>query len=206
MGKTFGDRLKELRSEQGLTIDELVSALNKKFPELKLHRSNISRYENNINKPKQFDVIECLAYFFGVTPSYIMGRSDKRYATPFKKIPVIKQLNPDMPLQIQDKLKQPEYVDADSPIDYAIIAPDALPTARIAAGDTVYFDIHALLKSGDVTLVAVDGPARLVRYYKAEGNVILKAEGSGRDIVIPRKDVKNLKTFGRAISFKSEVR
>ena len=205
--KTFGDRLKELRTEQGLTIDELVDGLNKKFPDLRLCKSNVSRYENNINKPKQFDVVECLSYFFGVTPGYLMGRSDNRYAVPFKKIPVIENLNPDLPLQLQDKFSIPEYVDANSSIDYAIIALEPMPTARIAAGDMVYLDIHASLKSGDITLVASDGgPARLIRYYEAEGNVLLKSEGAGQDIVILRKNVKNLRTFGKVVSFKSEVK
>jgi len=92
---TFGQRLKELRVEHNLTQDELVIAFIAKFPDVPLDKSKISRYERGITKPSHFDVVECLSYFFGVTPGYLMGRSKHRRATPYRKIPVLNRYSPD---------------------------------------------------------------------------------------------------------------
>ncbi len=114
---TFGQRLKELRVEHNLTQDELVIAFIAKFPDVPLDKSKISRYERGITKPSHFDVVECLSYFFGVTPGYLMGRSKHRRATPYRRIPILKKYNPAVPLQVQEDVARHEYVeegDADS--------------------------------------------------------------------------------------------
>ena len=67
---SFGQRLKELRDEFDLTQEELVAAFEVKFPDVPLDKSKLSRYENGRTKPARFDVVECLSYFFEVTPGY----------------------------------------------------------------------------------------------------------------------------------------
>jgi len=47
MGATFGQRLRGLRDELGLTMEELVTAFNRKFPDIPLDRSKISRPGDN---------------------------------------------------------------------------------------------------------------------------------------------------------------
>ena len=61
---SFGQRLKELRVELGLTQDQLVIAFKAKFPDVRLDKSKISRYERGETKPARFEVVECLSYFF----------------------------------------------------------------------------------------------------------------------------------------------
>jgi repressor LexA len=74
MSNLFGQRLKELRLEKGLTQEELSKLSGISFP-------TISRYENGIrNEPKR-SILKTLANFFGVTMDYLSGDSDIRDAT-----------------------------------------------------------------------------------------------------------------------------
>lgn len=203
---TFGQRLKELRVEHNLTQDELVIAFIAKFPDVPLDKSKISRYERGITKPSHFDVVECLSYFFGVTPGYLMGRSDKRRATSYRKVPILQEFDPEVPLQVQGGLVRHEYVDEDDRVDFGMVSRAAVPSARIAPGDIVYIDRDAPPTSGDLVLAMVQGCPVLVRYYDVGDSIILKAEGVGHDAVISKKGARNFRIIGKAVSFKSEVR
>lgn len=203
---TFGQRLKELRVEHNLTQDELVIAFIAKFPDVPLDKSKISRYERGITKPSRFDVVECLSYFFGVTPGYLMGRSKHKRATPYRKIPVLNRYTPGKVLQVQEEVSCYEYVTEDDKPDFGLVSCEAIPSARIAPGDTIYLDHDAAPQNGDLVLAVTDDQPTLVRYYEANGNMILKAEGSGHDVVVSKKEAEEVQIVGRAVYFKAEVR
>ena len=72
----FGSRLKELRKEHCLTMDELCDQFNRRFG-AKLSKCTISRYENSTQEP-MLNTVDLLARFFDVSPVYLMGQSDER--------------------------------------------------------------------------------------------------------------------------------
>lgn len=61
----FGDRLKELRKEHNLTQEEIGNFC-------KVGKTTISNWENNITQPP-FDIVKCLAQYFGVTIDYLLN-------------------------------------------------------------------------------------------------------------------------------------
>lgn len=63
--RIFGERLKELRQEQGLSIFALSELL-------KISDATICRWENNINDVKGEQLV-VLAKFFDVTTDYLLG-------------------------------------------------------------------------------------------------------------------------------------
>ena len=63
--RKFAERMKELRTEKGLSI----SALSK---ELKIGGASICRWENNQSDIKG-DQLVIIAKFFGVTTDYLLG-------------------------------------------------------------------------------------------------------------------------------------
>lgn len=73
---TFGTRLKELREERGLTMDDLIYEINKRYSGLMVSKSVVSRYENEKAMPKRFAIVEGLADYFGVNIGYLMGKTD----------------------------------------------------------------------------------------------------------------------------------
>lgn len=65
---TFGERLRNLRLEKGMTQEELASSFN-------LHKTRISQYELN-KRQADDDMKKKLADFFNVSLDYIMGYTD----------------------------------------------------------------------------------------------------------------------------------
>ncbi|MBS4190348.1 helix-turn-helix domain-containing protein [Bacillus sp. FJAT-49705] len=70
----FGEKLRELRNQKNLSIDELVSKLNSSY-ETSISKSMISRYENGQADPKMENV-RVIADFFKVSSDFLLGISD----------------------------------------------------------------------------------------------------------------------------------
>ena len=73
----FGERLRGLRNERGLSMEQLCEQFNKTQTEIKLNRSTICRYEKGQQEP-MLSTIAAIASFLGVSPMYLMGDSDDR--------------------------------------------------------------------------------------------------------------------------------
>jgi len=67
---TFAERLKQLRNETGVTMEDLAE-------EIGTTKSTISRYENNKREPKKH-FIEKTADYFGVSTDYLLGLTNNR--------------------------------------------------------------------------------------------------------------------------------
>lgn len=63
---TFGQRLRELRTEKNITLEKLAE-------ELQTTKATLSRYENNLRDPKG-EFIEKVAQYFNVPVDYLLGR------------------------------------------------------------------------------------------------------------------------------------
>lgn len=78
MGTGIGMRIKELRDERDLTMDQVVSDMNAKYEMSKpLNRSMISRWENGIHEPT-LENAKYLSQYFDVSVDYLIGLTDKR--------------------------------------------------------------------------------------------------------------------------------
>lgn len=66
---TFGQRLRELRNEKGLTQSQLAERVN-------LSKANISKYENGSVEPN-LETLHLLAELFGVTTDVLLGKTDE---------------------------------------------------------------------------------------------------------------------------------
>ena len=62
----IGDRIKTLRKEANLTVDELAKKIGK-------NRATIYRYENGDIKDLPISILESLAIALNTTPAYLMG-------------------------------------------------------------------------------------------------------------------------------------
>lgn len=73
----FGERLRGLRSERGLSMEELCEQFNRSQSAIRLNRSTIYRYEKGQQEP-MLSTVAAIASFLGVSPVYLMGDSDDR--------------------------------------------------------------------------------------------------------------------------------
>ncbi|HOQ17628.1 MAG: helix-turn-helix transcriptional regulator [Epulopiscium sp.] len=97
MGKQFGDRLRELRIERGMTQEELAREFN-------TGKASISHYESNRRLPNANN-INLFAEFFNVSIDYIMGKSDVRNPYITREQLVIS------PLSIKDKNQYQTFIE-----------------------------------------------------------------------------------------------
>jgi transcriptional regulator with XRE-family HTH domain len=77
MDLDFANRLKTLRTEHDLTIDMLVTDLNRAFPESKVNKSMVSRWESGINNPS-LENAKNVSVYFNVSLDYLIGLTDTR--------------------------------------------------------------------------------------------------------------------------------
>lgn len=69
-------RLKELRSERGLTMDMVVNDINERL-NIGLRRGNLSKWENGVNIPSLY-MAKMLSIYYRVSLDYLVGLTDNR--------------------------------------------------------------------------------------------------------------------------------
>lgn len=211
MNEQFGDRLFRLRKEYNMTIDDFVLEMNRRYPDAKLNKSIISRYENNIHKPSRFSLVQQIAEFYGVTTDYIMCRSEDKYGDDikYKAIPVLGSIACGVPITAQSDIQGYEYVLPTANVDFCLVAKgDSMINARIFDGDLVFIKCQPDVENGEIAAVQIDNEvATLKRVYKLDGAVLLRPENQNyKDLIYSKKDFKEVRILGKAVLFKSEVR
>lgn len=73
---TLGEKLRELRTERNLTMDELVREMNAKYS-TNINKGMVSKWENNKGEPR-LEHGKYLADFYGVSLDYIIGLVEYR--------------------------------------------------------------------------------------------------------------------------------
>ena len=73
----LAERIKELRAERDLTMDMLVTDMKSQFPDIKLDKSMLSRWERGENDPT-LENAKYLSIYFNVSLDYLIGLTDIR--------------------------------------------------------------------------------------------------------------------------------
>ena len=73
----LGQRIKQLRMERDLTMDMLVADVKSMFPNIKMEKSMLSRWESGENAPS-WENVKCLSMYFNVSLDYLAGLTDVR--------------------------------------------------------------------------------------------------------------------------------
>ena len=73
----LAERIKELRAERDLTMDMLVTDMKLQFPDIKLDKSMLSRWERGENDPT-LENAKYLSIYFNVSLDYLIGLTDIR--------------------------------------------------------------------------------------------------------------------------------
>lgn len=102
MRKQFGDRLKELRKEKGMTQEELSKIFN-------TGKASISHYESNRRLPDP-NTIEKYAEYFNVTVDYLLGRTDTKNNKPIDLFPSFKFNENSSTLKILNEINKEHMV------------------------------------------------------------------------------------------------
>lgn len=200
----FAQRLKECRESFGLSQSQLSEKIG-------ISQANINRYEKAIHGPGR-DAIAKLAVFFGVNPAWLMGADVEKYLDipdiEYIKVPIIGEIAAGIPITAQEDIIGYEYVSEKSCIDFCLrVKGDSMIGARIMDGDIVYIHKQNDVENGEIAAVLIDNEVTLKRIYKVNGNVILHPENPAyKDIVLTKKQYKDIIILGKVKEFKSKVK
>lgn len=199
----FVDRVNTLLSDCEITTEKLSD-------ETGITPSRLAKLINGMREP-YLNEIKAIANVFNVNPVWLfsMGvpKSVDMVVMEFKKIPVLGTIAAGVPIVAQEDIITLESVPKNDNIDFALkVRGDSMINARIFDGDIVFVKQQSTVENGEIAVVLVDDEVTLKRFYRINGNVILKAENPKyRDIVFNAKDGKSIRVLGRAVSFKSNL-
>ena len=202
-------RLKELRKQAGLTLDELAERVG-------TSKQTIHRYENGIitNVPPR--KIESLASALGTTPQELMGWDEENtdaysgiLPISVKQLPVLGDIACGMPIYAEERHESFVAVAGNLDADFCLKAHgDSMIGARILDGDVVFIRSQSSVENGEIAAVIINDEATLKRvyYYPSEGKLILSPENPRyAPLVYVGHELDAVKIIGKAVAFQSVI-
>lgn len=193
----LGDKLKAIRTENNMSMEELKNTLNYKY-DLNISKSMISRWENNKSEPFN-TYLSAYAREFNLDMNDLLDIEDKNDLSNIPGIKIIKKFvtvpllgeiacgepifcnqNYDNLFQIDEDLAQP---------DFSLTARgDSMVDVGIHDGDIVFFRNTPVVENGKIAAVIIDNTTTLKRFFKNEHEIILQPENKEYSPIIIRED------------------
>ena len=148
---TFADRLRQLREEKGLTLDEVGQYIG-------VGRANIYKYEHGIIVNIPPDKVHKLAELFGVTRPYLMGWTDDRGINPHKNLDTVAEhMRHDTGNVVTDGMMKYWQATSDNTADCTTAATQALRALiKFGISRTPIYPQHILQHSQYATMITYD--------------------------------------------------
>lgn len=201
----FGDTLKRIRMERGLSQDKLAALLG-------TTKQVISRYETNQRVP-QLTVVETFARKLNVPLTVLTGEAsampDPIEGAGGRMVPILGEVACGEPIFSPSDGTEYVCADKDIPCDFALIAEgDSMTGDRIYSGDVVFIRAQTHVSDGDIAAVALDDELtlkRVRRICRANGSVaftqLLPSNPAYSPIDIGGEDeTRNVRILGKAVA------
>lgn len=206
----FSDRIKVLRTERGITQEQLAAML-------KVSRSTIGMYESGKREP-DFEMSEAIADIFNVDMDYLTGRSDiqrRHPITPSTFIPPGFSPLPDMdtlprvgriacgePILAEQNIEDYDSVPSNWRATFTLICVGDSMAPRIQDGDLVAIRQQREVENGEIAAVRIGDEATLKRVYFHDDYIELRPENPAYSSIIRRREEMNdVSIEGRAVGF-----
>lgn len=205
----LGDKLKAIRTENNMSMEELKNTLNYKY-DLNISKSMISRWENNKSEPFN-TYLSAYAREFNLDMNDLLDIEDKNDLSNIPGIKIIKKFvtvpllgeiacgepifcnqNYDNLFQIDEDLAQP---------DFSLTARgDSMIDVGINDGDIVFFRNTPVVENGKIAAVIIDNTTTLKRFFKNEHEIILQPENKFYSPIIIREgDGQEVRVLGEMV-------
>ena len=191
------NRLKSIRKERGLTLQELAEAVG-------TSKQTIHRYENGVIANIPDEKVVSIAKALEVSPAHLMGWADD---TP--GLPLLGSIACGEPVFASEERES--YIAAGGvDADFCLIARGSSMTgARIYDGDIVFIKKQDAVSNGEIAAVIIGEEATLKRvyYYPDERKLILNPENPlYAPLVYLDEQLDGVKILGKAVAFQSKIR
>jgi repressor LexA len=194
----FAERLKEMMGDTDYNTYTLAEAVF-------LTPGTISKYINAKMEPKR-NTIELLAKHFHVNPAWLMGYDVDKWldgqAPRAKVIPFIKSAN------FSDEIDGHKTVSTEENVDLCFLVQDSsMINARIFEGDIAFLHRQKTVENGEIAAVVLNGVISLRRIYTHDSSIVIHSENPTiPDVILPKKEKKDLTILGKVIFVQFEVR
>lgn len=206
----LGDKLKKIRLDKDMSMEELKNLLNNKY-DLNISKSMISRWENGKSEPintylsayaKEFNLD--MNDLLDIDLSEIQGI---KIIKKFVNVPLLGEIACGEPIFCQ------RNYDGYFQIDEDLDKPDFCLTARgesmidvgIHDGDLIFMKQTPTVENGKIAAVIIDEDVTLKRFYKKDHEIILQPENKAYSPIILREnDGQNIKIIGEMIGMYSK--
>ena len=199
MPNSFGERLKKIRREKGLSQDGMAEMLG-------TSKQVLSRYETGQRVPK-LTVLADYAQKLSVTVNFLLGESgpDNICEPGMKRYPLLGSIACGQPIFADEEAGEFAYGQNNIGADFCLRARgDSMVNARIFDGDIVFIRKQPDVDNGQIAAVLIDDEATLKRVYKSRSGVTLVAENTAYPpMVFTENDFKNVIILGKAVAFQS---
>lgn len=108
-----GDRIKELRTLNNLTQEELGEKVGVK-------KAAVQKWESGITKNLKRSTIQKLSEIFDVSPTYVMGMSNVKNPSTSKRIPLLGQIAAGIPIMAEENIEDYFNIDSKIKADFAL--------------------------------------------------------------------------------------
>lgn len=178
---SFGDRIKTLRLQRELTLEEVGKSVG-------VGKSTVRKWESGEIANMRRDKIALLAKALGVTPGFLMGWEEQDPPGPSlpsnirtvekAKVPLIGSIAAGIPIFAEEDYEN--YIEADSDLrcDFALIVEGDSMEPTIHNGDVVFIRKQDDVDDGQIAAVIIDDSATLKHVYHIPGGIQLISENT----------------------------
>lgn len=172
-----GMRLKQARELRHITLEEAGKKVD-------VHKSTVLRWENGKTEKIKLPILETLAYFYNVSPSWLMGydvpmdrelKTDK-LGNPVVSIPLLSVVKIECDYLAQENWIGTIDIDkelADSGDFFALSVKDSSMSPVLIEDDIVIVKKQTDFETGDIVVAIVNGDEATIKKGKKSSNGIL---------------------------------
>lgn len=205
----LGDKLKAIRTENNMSMEELKNILNYKY-DLNISKSMISRWENHKSEPLN-TYLSAYAREFNLDMNDLLDIEDKndlsnipgiKIIKKFVTVPVLGEIACGEPIFCNQNYDNLLQIDADlGRPDFSLTAKgDSMVDAGIDDGDIVFFKNTSVVENGKIAAVIIDNTTTLKRFFKNEHEIILQPENKTYSPIIIREgDGQEVRVLGEMV-------
>lgn len=199
--RRVGEMIKKLRSERGLTQEDVAIGVE-------VGKSAISMYESGQRSPT-FETLEALADFFNVPMAFFLEDTLPHNILPIrrKRVRLLGAIAAGVPIFADEDMETQIAVDYDVKCDFALkVVGDSMINARIQNGDIVFIREQPDVEEGEIAAVIIDDTAALKRVYHIPGGVTLVSENPKyAPMTFTRENSDSVRIIGKVVAFQSYV-
>ncbi len=190
MNKLFQERLNELLSKKLYTYEELSKKLGIKS------KGTIAKYANGQIKNPNISTIEKIAKLYNVSPAWLSGLADNKYANmnsdEYVKIKILNDESNDSIIVSSLLANSNDYI--------ALTQKDDSLSPEILKGDKLLIRCQSNYDIEDICAIDYKDEIVIRKITKTDIGLILKPINTNYEpIVCLEKDLKNLKVLGTVI-------